>query len=77
MPSWHVSDPGAKRQHFPKIRVVPLNDARHIALHLGAPGHDWLDSNAIQYTTDQQKYHGEDAHGEFCQPLDVMNRIEL
>eukprot|EP00435_Cladocopium_sp_Y103_P023472 s813_g5.t1 len=27
--------PGAKRQHFPKIRVVPLNDANHIALPLG------------------------------------------
>lgn len=24
--------PGAKRQHFPKIRVVALNDAKHIAL---------------------------------------------
>jgi len=27
--------PGAKRQHFPKIRVVALNDAKHIALRLG------------------------------------------
>ena len=35
--------PGAKRQHFPKIRVVPLNDAKHIALRLEVDtGHPWL-----------------------------------
>lgn len=42
--------PGAKRQHFPKIRVVALNDAKHIALRLAQvdvilevdTGHPWL-----------------------------------